>query len=311
MSLLKTNIEYAGKDVNLIVRESFKDTLFIKNFGARVIESLKSKYVFYDLSTTASLAAYEKCPSTFGDATLDQRGGDLCSFQFLLEMDKDSLIGTTREYTQRMGFENDNPLDDATFQEALLEIVMGKIAEQHDDLVLNGDTVYGSDYLDICDGLIAKWLLDDSVIDVSNTTVTTSNVLAELNKIYAAVPKQLKSQSRQGGRKGKFAVSQNIFDAYLQVMAQTQSGFNFFSPDKMPVASYLGYEVICLGNLPDDTAFFTYGDNLALFYDDAADFSKLQLWDLEKTGPCDKLQMRVKFRAAVDYGIGSEIVLYS
>lgn len=312
MSLLKTNIDYSGKEVDQILIESFKDTLFYNTFGARILRGFKCKYTYYDLSTEATLQAYEVCPAVFEDLTLNQRTGEMCEFQMPLEMDKNSLVCTLREKYLAEGFNDESPLDDTAFVAAMTEMVLGRIAEQYDDIILNGDTVYGTDYLDLCDGLLAKFEADADVIDVGNTAVTASNVLTELNKIYAAVPAELKSRARQAGRKLKFGVAQNIFDAYLQALTQTGNGFNFYSPDGMLASvAYLGYEIVPLALLPDDTAFATYPDNIALYRDGDGDFASLTIRDLSNSQICDKIQMRVKFRSGVDYGYGKYIVYYS
>jgi hypothetical protein len=310
MSLNLTNINYSGKAVNELLTQSFSETLFHKNFGARILPGFKCKYNYFQVIGGGTLETYSSCPTTFGDITLNQRSGSMCEIQYLKEMDKNALACTAREIFTAVGFNAESVTDDTLFTEAVLEVILSEVSTQWDNVILNGDVAGGSPPLDVCDGLLFKWNADPDVIDVTivPANITPSAVIGELNKVYNAVPSSLKFNSNPL-RTVKFGVSINIADAYAQYLTQQGNGFNFFDPTKPGVMKYLGYEIVPLAFLPNDTAFATYPYNIALFVDGEEDFSEIRTWDLSESRPCDKIQMRVKYRSAVDYGFGTEIVL--
>ncbi|MGK3946707.1 hypothetical protein ABK046_51140, partial [Streptomyces caeruleatus] len=79
-----------------------------KTFGARIVESVKSEYFYFDVSTNVQLTVPEPCVTTFNDATLNQRSGSICSFQAAISMSYRDLIGTARELKMRQGMNDEN-----------------------------------------------------------------------------------------------------------------------------------------------------------------------------------------------------------
>lgn len=314
MSLIKTGpIVYAGKEVDAILKESFNETYFKDTFGAKLLTGYKSKFTYFDLSTSAQLEAYEVCPSTFGNSTLNQRTGEMCEFQWLTEMDKNALVGTLREKELEMGFNNESPTQDTLFLTTLTDLAIETIASQWDNIILNGDIdLVAPDpaYLGLCDGLLKKWSEDLTVETVDSGTLNSGTILAELNKIYTAAPSEIKSRTKPAGKLAKLALSRDMMDLYEEALTQTNSGYNFFSPDQAGVNFYRGFEVVVLDHLPTANAFMTFPDNIALYTDGDGDFAEMRTWDLSDSKPCDIIQMRVKFRSAVDYGYGKYIVWY-
>ena len=317
---LNVNAQFYGKDVDEVLVKAFKDTLLYTAFQPKIMTGYKCNYTFWNLTNNGSLQPYTACSTTPTSMTMDQRTGALCNFEFQTSMDKNALVCSARERFLAEGFNAESPLDDSFLVAAMTEVMLGTVAEQWDEVLLTGvATEPFVDYLDICDGLIQKFTDNvesgtepgGTVIIVANDTVTTSNVLAELNLIYASVPASLKSFTRQGGRRLKFAVSRNIADAYIEVITQTQAGFNAFNPTLPGALLYKGYEMVILDSLPANTAFATYSDNIAIFVDGDGDFSEIRFWDKSDSGPCDEIVARIKFRSAIDFGVGAEIVWYT
>ena len=310
MALITTNNTWAGKDVNLFINEAFTNALFYKNFKPKLIESVNCKYIYFALENSFNLQEYECCPTTgFDDVTLDQRTGELCNFMMLASMCHQDLACTARaDMNYRKGMRKQKITDDALLIDTILSTALAQATTQLDDLIINGDTTYvGPGYLNICDGLLVKFEADPSVIDVVGTTVTASNVIAELNKIYAAIPDAIKFGTKAGQL--KIAISGNIASAYMQALA-TSGSFFAFNPTMNAPLTYLGIPLVTVTALPADTAFATYSDNIILVTDDMVDWASMRIIDESLYSTCDKISMKLQARMAVDYGYGKYVVLY-
>ena len=308
MALITTNNTWAGKDVNLFISEAFTNTLFYKTFSPKLIESVNCKYIYFALENSFNLQAYECCPTTgFDDVTLDQRTGEVCNFMVIAKMCHQDLACTAREINYRKGMRNQKITDDSVLIDTIVSVAFEQISVQLDNVIINGDTAAGSGYLNICDGLLTKFGADGTVVTVSGTTVTALNVITELNKIYDAIPNEIKFGTKAGQL--KIAVSANIASAYMQALA-TSGAFFAFNPTSATPMTYLGIPIVTVTSLPADTAFATYSDNIILVTDDMVDWASMRIIDESLYGTCDQISMKLQARMAVDYGYGKYVVLY-
>lgn len=314
MSLLTTNINYSGKDVNLILQECFSSSLFQTKFGARLVESIKSKYFYWDISNNYELQAYQACPTVgFDDVTLNQNSKDLCEFMVIGKIAHNALIATAREIYYRKGVLNEKIMQDSVLFEAILDNIIKTIRTQWDNIILNGDTAGGTGtYLDLCDGFITQWNADADVVDVPGVLAnfTVANIITEMNKIINAVPDCL-AYNADPSKKVKIGVSVQMARLYEQYLQQTAGFTGLASNPSMPgTFMFMGYDVIPLHYLPSNTAFATYSDNLMLVTDDATDFANLRVVDKSLTSTCDEVEIKMGARGGMAYGYGTDIVLY-
>ncbi len=308
MSLLTTNIDYCGKEVTEILQKVFGETLFKSKFGARMIQAMKSKYFYFDISNSFEFAPYECCPAVLpGNVTLNQRSRDLCEFMMTGVICHKDLIGTAREWNYRKGMDAESIFDDSVFIGAMTENIIKTAGFQLDQIILNGDVAGGTGtYLDLCDGYLTKWKADATVIDVTAVpaNITPTAIVGELNKLISAIPSTLLYNPN---KPLKFGVSLDIAIAYQQFLASNA----FMNPNNVDISlNYMGIPMIPLQGLPTATMFLTYGDNLILVTDDMGDFDKLIFRDQSLSRICDEVQMKLQGRIAVDYGYGSDIVFY-
>ena len=308
MSLLTTNIDYCGKEVTEILQQVFGETLFKSKFGARMIQAMKSKYFYFDISNSFEFAPYECCPAVLpGNVTLNQRSRDLCEFMMTGVVCHKDLIGTAREWNYRQGMDAESIFDDSVFVGAMTENIIKTAGFQLDQIILNGNVAGGTGtYLDLCDGYITKWKADATVIDILAVpaNLTIAGIVGELNKLISAIPKTLLYNP---SKPLKFGVSTQIAIVYQQFLAANA----FMNPNNVNIAlNYMGIEMVPLQGLPASYMFLTYADNLILVTDDMGDFDKLIFRDQSLSRICDEVQMKLQGRIAVDYGYGSDIVFY-
>ena len=167
-----------------------------------------------------------------------------------------------------------------------------------------GDTESANATLALCDGYIKGLLADSTVIDVNNTTVTASNVLAELAKVFAAAPADIIRKKADL----RLYVSTNVANAYELAAA---SG-NTMTYVTTPLAlTYLGVKVVVCEGMPNDTAVLTLKDNLIYAFDAEGDSKALKAVNLADTVAEPYIRTRANMKVGFVHVNGAEIVLYS
>jgi hypothetical protein len=182
---------------------------------------------------------------------------------------------------------------------------MAKAIGQDIELIRwQGDTTSVDTTLSLCDGYIKGLLADADVIDVANTTVTSSNVLAELAKIFAAAPAAIIRKKADL----RLYVSTNIANAYELAAA---SG-NTMTYVTTPLAlTYLGVKVVVCEGMPNDTAVLALKDSLIYAFDAEGDSKALKAVNLSDTVAEPYIRTRANMKVGFTHVNGAEIVLYS
>lgn len=312
MALITTNIDYPGKDINLILKQVIEDSMFYKKFGGRIIPAVKSKYTYFDISNNFTLQAFDECPTTgFGDVTLNQRFGQLCDLQLLAKVGHKDLLNTIRELNYRNGIYEEKITDDRDVWNAIMTMMMEEFPAMIDNLMLNGDTTLVGPtpaYLNLCDGLLTKFNADGTVVDVTAVPanlVGTSAILGELQKLINGLDQELRYNSKFTV---KFAVSYKIASAYQAYLNTNQANQGYITSEA-PL-SYAGIELVPLKNLPDNEMFLTFTDNLIFPWDREDDLASINIKDKSLYSLCQEVEMAMAVRYAVDYGYGKYVVYY-
>jgi hypothetical protein len=167
-----------------------------------------------------------------------------------------------------------------------------------------GDTSSTNETLALCNGYIKGLLADSTVIDVNNTTVTASNVLAELAKIFAAAPADIIRKKADL----RLYVSTNVANAYELAAAQGNTMTYVTTPLAL---TYLGVKVVVCEGMPVDTAVLTLKDNLIYAFDAEGDDKALKAVNLADTVAEPYIRTRANMKVGFTHVNGAEVVLYS
>jgi hypothetical protein len=167
-----------------------------------------------------------------------------------------------------------------------------------------GDTDSENATLALCDGYIKGLLADATVIDVNNATVTASNVLAELAKIFAAAPSDIIRKKADL----RLYVSTNVANAYELAAASGNTMTYVTNPLQL---TYLGVKVVVCEGMPNDTAVLTLKDNLIYAFDAEGDSKALKAVNLADTVAEPYIRTRANMKVGFVHVNGAEIVLYS
>lgn len=173
----------------------------------------------------------------------------------------------------------------------------------------------GTDVSGRFEGFVSKATADADVIDVVATTVDASNVITELGKIVDAIPNKIYKSDDM-----TLYISQNIWRAYVRALGgfgASGLGANGYENkgNNQDLASqnlyFDGVKLFCANGLADDTAMAAQSSNLWFGTGLLSDHNSVRLIDTSESLGDDNVRFIMRYSAGVQYGIGSEIVLYS
>jgi hypothetical protein len=163
-------------------------------------------------------------------------------------------------------------------------------------------------YKKLADGYEKILLANTSVVDIAATaSITTTNVLGELAKIY----NQLATSAPQLINKTadlRFYVSPNIAAAYRQAVA---AGNTLSYVTKNLDFSFLDIKLVTCEGMSATKAVLTLKDNLIYAFDGEGDGKALKAVNLEDSIAEPKLRTRANLKIGFFVVNGAEIVYYS
>ena len=206
------------------------------------------------------------------------------------------------------------------FSDYLIGHVSGLVAEKTENNIWKGVNANAGEF----DGFTTLAAADGDVIDVAAATVTSSNVIAQLGAIVDAIPSQLY------GKEDLFIyVSQNIARAYVRALGgfgilQNAAGSENVSDIgangvggqgtmwwQNGALSFDGVKLFVANGLADNRAMAAQKSNLFFGTGLLSDHNEVKVIDMADLDGSQNVRVVMRFTSGVQYGIGSEIVLYS
>lgn len=304
-----TNITttYAGEFAGKYISAALLSASTIENGGIEVKPNVKYKEVIKKMDTDALLkdASCDFDPTS--TITLTERILQPEEFQVNLQLCK-SDFESDWEAVQ-MGYSAFDSLPPA-FADFLLAHVASKTAQKTEQNIWSGVTANAGEF----DGLVTLATADTTVLDVVATAVTAANVIDELGKIVDAIPSAV-----YGKEDLSLYVSQNIARAYVRALggfaaaglggAGTNAmGTQWFNNGSL---SFDGVKIFVANGLADNTAMAAEKSNLYFGTGLLSDHNEVKVIDMADIDGSKNVRVVMRFTAGVQYGIGSDIVLYS
>lgn len=156
---------------------------------------------------------------------------------------------------------------------------------------------------DAFDGLLAQFVADSDVVDVVGTTLSATNILTELNKVYAAIPAAVIEDPNL-----KIFMSPAGAKFFRQYQAGVTGGLFYLAANEM---TYLGIPIVVSKAIPTNDIVAASSDNLWFGFDAADEEMNIRLTDMEPLGQGRTIRATGFFKFGVGYGCGSEIVYYT
>lgn len=286
---------YSGKKAGEILKQAFKKAqTFDKDLITMLPQNIGSGFL-PALGYSANLQAYACGWDPAGTIDYSDKEVSLKKYMVQHEICKDKFYQTFQSVEQGLwGADNDIPAD---IQTAILDVIIGNLAAKIDFNIWNG-TNSATEF----NGLLAQFVADSDVIDVTGTTVNKSNVEAEMDKVMDAIPSEIVEMEDL-----LFVVSRNVFDAYKRAVAA--QGLNSTSGGDYSKLDYLGQRVEMLYTLPANTIVAYEKKNVAFLTGLISDLNEVQVSD-DQERLDGNIRTKVTFTAGVGYTDGARIVYY-
>ena len=185
------------------------------------------------------------------------------------------------------------------FSDFVIARVAAEVAKATETSIWQGSAGEGS-----FDGFETLLAADATVNDVVAGTVTTANVIAELQKIVDAIPSGV-----YGKEDLTIYISQNIAKAY--VGAQAALGYRDLYHVGQTEMNFQGIPLFATGGLADNTAVAAQKSNLFFGTGLLDDRNRVEVIDTSSILGDDNVRVVMRYTAGVQHGIGSDIVLYA
>jgi hypothetical protein len=288
---------YAGEFAGKYISAALLSGNTIANGGITVKPNVKYKEVVKKVATSG-LIGNASCDFTdAGSLTLTERILQPEEFQVNLELCKKDFRSDWEAV--QMGYSAYDNLP-PKFADFLIGHVAAKVAEKTEQNIWQGTDATAGEF----DGLSTLLAADADVVDVTGTTVTSANVIAELGKIVDAIPSAV-----YGKEDLKIYISQNIAKAY--VSAQAALGYRDLYHVGKTDMNFQGIPLFVANGLADNDAVAAETSNLYFGTGLLSDHNEVKVIDMADLDGSQNVRIVMRFTAGVQYGIGSDIVLYT
>ena len=198
----------------------------------------------------------------------------------------------------------------ANFSDFLIGHIAAKVAQKTEQTIWAGVNATAGEF----DGFTTLMAADGDVIDVTATTVNAGNVIAELGKVADAIPNAL-----YGKEDLTIYVPQNVARAYVRALGGFGSaglgaagtdnkGTQWFGGEPL---YFDGIRVAMVSGLASNKMVAAQSSNLYFGTGLLSDHNEVKLLDMGDLDGSQNVRVIMRYTAGVQYGIGSDIVLYS
>ena len=292
---------YAGEFAGKYIAAALLSSNTIEKGGIEVKPNIKLKEVIKKVATTG-LIANSSCDFTdAGDVTLTERIIQPKEFQVNVQLCKTPFVSDWE--AAQMGysaFENMPP----KFSDFFIGHISAEIAAKNEQNIWVGANATAGEY----DGLVTLAKADSDVSDITGTTVTSANVIAEMGKVVDACPNTI-----YGKEDLNLYVSKNVAKAYVRALAAQGGGYenrvNMWYNMDTPL-TFDGVNIFLANGLSDNQMFLAQKSNLYFGTGLLNDLNLVKVLDMADLDGSQNVRFIARYTAGVQYGIGSEIVLY-
>jgi hypothetical protein len=228
-------------------------------------------------------------------------GVELCQFDL-----QNSFVAEYMGKSNTIDFTNTSGLT-PEFLAHYYDRLGAKLNDNLEKLTFRGSTgefgATGSGYLALCDGLEVRLSDDAEVIGITAASVTTSNVIGEMNKVYSAIPADV-----AGDDDLIWLVSNNVYQAYLQAVAAASNELYY---NRVPGSNFIDVEIVRAKGMSNNRMILTKRSNLIFLTDLVSPASELITINMKTTTGDRKLRTISDFTFGVDFVNPDEIVYYA
>jgi len=300
---------YAGEFAKKYVAAALLSSPTIENGGVEILPNVKYKQVLQKIATDGILKDSTCDFSATSTVTLTERVLSVKDLQVNLQLCKLTFHSTWQGIEQ--GYSSFDVLP-SSFQDYLLGYVASKVAAQNEVAIWTGATATSGQF----DGFVTKISTDaglPTAQEVAGTTVTSSNVVAQLGLLIDAIPATL-----YGKEDLYIYVSQNIAKAYVRALGGFASGVGANGMNAQGTQwynangalSFDGIKIFVANGLNSNTAIATLKSNLYFGCSLQSDLMEASIIDMSPVDGSQNVRIVMRMAAGVQYAAIEDITTY-
>jgi len=238
--------------------------------------------------------------------TLTERVLQPEEFQVNLQLCKKDFVSDWEAISMGYSAYSDLP---ASFSDFLLAHVSSKVAQRIETNIWSGTNATEGQF----DGFETTLGADSDVNDVTATTVTSSNVIAQIGAVVDAIPSAV-----YGAEDLTIYVAPNIYRAYVRALGGFASNVGAAGTDAKGTQwfnggalTFDGINVELASGMASDTMVAAEKSNLFFGTGLLSDSNEVKVIDMADLDGSQNVRVVVRFTAGIQHAIGGDIVLYS
>lgn len=300
---------YAGEFAGKYLAAALLSAPTLEQGGVSILPNVAYKQVMQKVAT-GNIVANATCDFTAsGTVTLTERVLTTEEFQVNLQLCKLDLAQSWQSAS--MGYSAFKTLP-KTFSDFLIAHVAAKVAAKIETTIWAGTNATAGEF----DGFRALMLADGDVIDVVKVVggITAANVVTEIGRVVDAIPASL-----YGNEGLRIYASQAIVKSYIRALGGfgasglgangvNAQGTQWYTNGSL---SYDGIPIFMANGMTATDMVATTVDNLYFGCGLLNDNSLVKTIDLADIDGSNNVRVILRYNAGIQYGIGSDIVLYS
>ena len=310
-SLNSLSTTYAGEFAGQYISAALLSANTIDKGGIEVKPNIKYKSVMKKVATGSSVIGNAACDfsGTADQVTITERILQPEEFQVNLEFCKQDFQEDWEAV--QMGYSAFDKMP-PKFSDFIIGHVAGLVAEKTENNIWQGVNANAGEF----DGLVTLAAADSDVLDVttSETSITSANIIGELGKIVDLVPSSLYNKEDL-----HIYLPQNMARAYVRALGGFASGVGSNGTDAKGTQwynaggqlSFDGVKIFVANGLADNKAMAAQKSNLYFGTGLLSDMNEVKVLDMADIDGSQNVRVVMRFTSGVQYGIGSDIVLYS
>ena len=298
---------YEGQFAGKYLAAALLSAPTLEQGGVTILPNVAYKQVMQKVAT-GDIVANATCDFTPSSTiTLTERVLTTEEFQVNLQICKADLAQSWQ--SAEMGYSSFKTLP-KSFSDFLIAHVAAKVAAKIETTIWNGTNATAGEFA----GFRTLLLADATVIDVTSTAITAANVIEEMGKVVDAIPAAL-----YGNEGLRLYVSQAIAKAYVRALGgfgasglgangTNQQGTQWYTNGSL---SFDGIPIFMANGMKSTDMVATTVDNLFFGCGLLSDNSLCKTIDMSDIDGSNNVRVVMRYNAAIQYGIGSDVVLYS
>ncbi len=301
---------YAGEFAGKYLAAALLSAPTLEQGGVSILPNVAFKQVMQKVAT-GNIVANATCDFTpSGTVTLTERVLTTEEFQVNIELCKLDLAQSWQ--SAEMGYSAFKTLP-KSFADFLIAHVAAKVAAKIETTIWGGTNATAGEF----DGFKTLMLADGDVIDVASpetgSNLNAGNVIDQIGNLVDVIPASL-----YGNEGLRIYVSQKIAKLYVRALGgfgasglgangTNAQGTQWYTNGSL---TYDGIPIFMANGLGADNMIATTVDNLYFGCGLLNDNSLVKTIDMSDIDGSNNVRVILRYNAGIQYGIGSDIVLY-